>query len=107
MRTLYLSILFFILLLFSGNVFAAEVIQGKCIDYQAGKTILVEEYDTNFSTNKYGNPTEKEIEFDITNAEIGIAPQNGDIIRLAYVFQGDKKTALKIMNVTRQDLMKK
>lgn len=107
MRTLYISIFFSTLLLFSGNVFAAEVIQGKCIDYKAGEVIIVEEYDTNFSTSKYGNPTEKEIEFDITNAEIGITPQNGDIIRLAYVLQGDKKTALKVMNVTRQDLMKK
>ncbi len=107
MRTVYISIIFTALILFSTNVFAAEVVQGKCVNYATQQTITVEEYNTDFSTNKYGNPTGKETVFDIANAEIGITPQAGDIVRLAYVLRGDKKVALKVMNVTRQDLMKK
>ena len=89
--------------------FAAEVTQGKCLSYdQAAKVITVEEYDTNFDKeNKYGKPTGIVSEFDVSNAKIGIEPTADDILRIAYTVDGDAKKAIKVMNVSKQDLMKK
>lgn len=88
---------------------AAEVVQGKCLGYdQAAKTIVVEEYDINFSSDfKYGHPTGIQSTFNVTEAKIGIQPENGDILRIAYNVQGADKRALKVMNVSKQDLRKK
>lgn len=107
MRVLNTAIIFALFLFLPGAGFAAEVVQGKCLSFTAGQTLTVEEYDTNFTISKYGNPTGVESVFDITDAEIGISPEQGDIVRLAYELRQDKKVAFKVMNVTRQDLMKK
>ena len=94
-------------LLFAGYAVAAEVAQGKCIEYNAEtKIIKVQEYDTNFAQNKYGNPTSIESEFDVSTAKIGMLPEAGDILRISYVIEGNSKVALKIMNVSKQDLKK-
>lgn len=89
--------------------FAAEVAQGVCQTYDHdGKVITIEEYDTNFDAeHKYGTPTGIITEFEVTKAKIGIEPESGDILRFAYVLHGDKRQALKVMNVSKQDLMKK
>ena len=95
-------------LIFAANAFAAEVVQGECIEYNSEtKIIKVREYDTNFSQNKYGNPTSIESEFDVSRAKIGKTPEPGDILRIAYQIEGNNKVALKVMNVSKQDLMKK
>lgn len=95
-------------LIFAANVIAAEVVQGECIEYNTDtKIIKIKEYDTNFSQNKYGNPTSIESEFDISQAKIGIKPEAKDILRIAYQIDGNKKVAIKVMNVSKQDLMKK
>ena len=95
-------------LLFAMNAVASEVAQGKCIEYNTEtKIIKVQEYDTNFSQNKYGNPTSIVSEFDVSTAKIGRLPEPGDILRISYKIEGTGKTALKIMNVSKQDLMKK
>jgi hypothetical protein len=95
-------------LLFAANAFAAEVVQGECIEFNSEtKIIKVREYDTNFSQNKYGNPTSIESEFDVSKAKMGANPEIGDIVRIAYTIEGNIKMAIKVMDVTKQDLMKK
>jgi len=96
-------------LLMAGAAMAAEVIQGKCLEYdQSAKTITVEEYDINFDAeNPYGHATDIKSVVDVTSATIGIEPEPGDILRIAYNVQGDAKVALKVMNVSKQDLRKK
>ncbi|MEW5773625.1 MAG: hypothetical protein AB1916_08890 [Thermodesulfobacteriota bacterium] len=96
-------------MMLSAMAYAADVIQGKCLGYdQTAKTIVVEEYDINFSADfKYGHPTGIQSTFDVAEAKIGITPEPGDILRIAYNVQGADKQALKVMNVSKQDLRKK
>jgi hypothetical protein len=93
----------------AGPASAAEVSQGKCIQYdQAQGVITIEEFDTQFSAiDPYGRPTGVEAVFDVSKASIGITPEPGDILRLAFQVQGDRKVALRVMNVSKQDLRKK
>jgi hypothetical protein len=88
---------------------AASVAQGKCISYDQDKKILViEEYGTDFSKDKFGNPTGKQMVFNCADALVGVTPMPGDIIRIAYDEEkGKDKKAIRVMNVTKQDLMKK
>ncbi len=96
-------------LVFSVNAMASEVIQGECLAYDASTNIVkVKEFDTNFSKEfKYGRPTANESELDLSNAQIGMKPEPKDILRIAYKVDGSKKVGLKVMNVSKQDLMKK
>ena len=96
-------------LLFAGIGHAAEVSQGKCIEYdQTNHKIILEEYDTNITSEApYGNSTGIVSNLDVTKAAIGITPEPGDILRVAYKVDGNKKLALKVMNVSKQDIMKK
>ncbi len=98
-----------LLLMLGTGALAAEVVQGACVSYDADQHVLVvEEYDLNFSAeHKYGQPTGIESKFDTATAMVGIVPEPGDILRIAFVIEGDAKTALKVMNVSKQDLMKK
>lgn len=94
-----------------GNDLAAagEVSQGKCIQFdEANHQITIESYDIQFSkTFPYGQPTGDKEVFDVSKATIGIRPEPGDILRLAWVNQGNVKSALRVMNVSKQDLRKK
>jgi hypothetical protein len=99
-----------ILFVLSGAAsFAAEVSQGKCVAYDKAKNeITLQEYDTDFSkAAPYGKPTGTISKFDVTKAKIGIAPQPGDILRISYDTDGKTKKAIKVMNVSKQDLRKK
>jgi len=91
------------------NTFAAEVAQGKCLEYdQEKKELTIQEYNTEFSKEMpYGKPTVAVSKFDVSDAKIGIVPQPGDILRIAYKANGKAKKALKVMNVSKQDLRKK
>ena len=97
------------LLLLPALSFAAEVAQGICKSLDNDKKVLIiEEYDTDMDAeNKYGKPTGVISEFDIATAKIGITPESGDILRIAYVLEGENKKAIKVMNVSKQDIMKK
>jgi hypothetical protein len=88
---------------------AAEVSQGKCISYdKERKLIAIEEYDINFSKEfPYGRPTGTQSEYDVSTAQIGIIPEIGDILRLAYDVKGTSRVALRVMNVSKQDMRKK
>ncbi|MCK9240570.1 hypothetical protein [Desulfocurvus sp.] len=108
------------LALCAGAALAAEVAQGRCIEYDtAAKTITIEEYDTNFGkSHPYGVSTGMVSTYDVKDAKIGLTPEPGDILRIAYEIHGDKRAALtayydalgnkrvaiKVMNVTKQSL---
>lgn len=85
------------------------VIQGKCISFNRDNNMAtVEEFNTDFSPQyPYGQSTGKQVVFNISEAVIGITPVAGDIIRVAYQMKGSHRVALRIMNVSRQDIMKK
>lgn len=88
---------------------AAEVSQGKCVQFDTGsKQITIESYNIQFSKEfPYGQPTGEQEIFDVSSAIIGIPPEPGDILRLAWVSKDSTKSALRIMNVSKQDLRKK
>ncbi|MFH0959131.1 MAG: hypothetical protein V1897_10555 [Pseudomonadota bacterium] len=88
---------------------AAEVAQGKTVTNDTKtKLITIEEYGLKFTPeNKYGNPTGKTSVFDLSDALIGAEAVPGDIVRIAYKVVDGKNKAIRIMNVTKQDVMKK
>lgn len=90
------------------TVWAAEVSQGRCIQFDAGQGLMVvEEFDTNFTPeHRYGMATGIITTFDISRARIGIEPRPDDIVRTAYVMDGEKRIAVRVMNVTRQEGMR-
>ena len=90
-------------------VLAAEVSQGKCSAYDKdAKNITIEEYNINFSKqNPYGEPTGVMSTYSVSGALIGIPPEPGDILRIAYDVKGTERVAIKVMNVSKQDLRKK
>ena len=106
-RATILSVL--VLVLTAGSAWAGDVAQGRCVQMDTAATVLVvEEYDTNFTTeNPYGAATGIMSEFDVAQAKIGITPEPGDILRIVYTDQGGRMTAIKVMNVSKQDLRKK
>jgi len=91
------------------SALAGEVTQGRFVsDGQSPGTFTIEEYDTNFNTeHPYGMPTGIVSQYDVSKAKIGLKPVAGDILRIAYVEKGDAKHAVKVMNVSKQDLRKK
>lgn len=97
------------LMLMAGSASAADVSQGKCIQYDKQQGVItIEEFDIQFSAeNPYGRPTGIESVYNVSKALIGITPEQGDILRLAYTVKGDEKVALRVMNVSKQDLRKK
>lgn len=103
------AVLGLVLCLAGSPAAAAEVSQGKCLQFdENSRTITIEAYDIQFSKEfPYGHPTGATESFDVSNAAIGIRPEAGDILRLAWVSKGDQRSALKVMNVSKQDLRKK
>jgi hypothetical protein len=96
------------LLLLTPLANAAEVAQGKTLTNDLNsKLITIEEFDMNFSQSKYGNPTGKTLVFDLSEALIGKQAVPGDIVRIAYQVKDGKNKAIRIMNLTKQDIMKK
>ncbi|WP_022661479.1 hypothetical protein [Paucidesulfovibrio longus] len=93
---------------FATTALAGEVAQGRCVSIDA-QTLVIEEFDlVKTPENKnYGNPTGIESSFDLAAAKIGIPPEPGDILRIAYDVKGNAKHAIKVMNVSKQDLSKK
>ncbi|MBI5551384.1 MAG: hypothetical protein HY911_07735 [Desulfobacterales bacterium] len=93
----------------AGTAAAAEVSQGKCLQYdKERKLVTIEEYDINFTNeHPYGQPTGTQSEYNVATALIGIPPEAGDIIRLAYNVKDGTKVAIRLMNVSKQDLRKK
>jgi hypothetical protein len=110
MKTRSLSCLVILVLLMglASVSMGAEVSQGKCVHYTAGQSVTLEEYDLNISKESpYGEPTGAVVTFNVEKAIIGIPPEAGDVLRIAYDVKGTERVALKVMNVSKQDLRKK
>jgi hypothetical protein len=99
----------FLMLVALGQAHAAEVAQGKCLAFdEAAKTIKLDELGLETSKEApYGKPTGVQLDFDVSHAKIGIPPKPGDVLRISYVAEGGVKKAIRVMNVSKQDLMKK
>lgn len=94
----------------SSTALAADVAQGKVLSMDAATNILtIEEFDTHKSADHpYGRPTGVTSEYKIDKQTlIGIKPQVGDVVRIAFKTQGTERIAVRIMNVSKQDLRKK
>jgi hypothetical protein len=96
-------------LCYASLALGAEVAQGKCVKIETdGTLVTIEEYDIQFSKeHPYGRPTGKTSVYNISKAEIGVPAAVGDILRIAFVVKGNEKMAARVMNVSKQDLMKK
>jgi hypothetical protein len=95
-------------ILFAVATWAAEVAQGKCVGYRPSDgTIQIEEFDTHFTKDApYGKSKGMVSAFDSSKAKIGIRPEPGDVLRIVYILEGGSKKAIKVMNVSKQDLRK-
>ncbi len=72
----------------------APVVQGPVVSVdRAARTIAVQDES---------HPTEPPLTFDISKAEIGGEPKEGDIVRLAYRPTTAGNVALRVMNLTQQ-----
>ena len=89
--------------------YGAEVVQGKVLKIEKeGALVTIEEYDLNFSNqHPYGRPTGATSVYDISKATVGMPAQVGDVLRIAYEVKGKERMAVKVMNLSKQDLMKK
>ena len=108
-KFLLMALSFPLTLLFLDTAPAADVAQGKCIDFDTvGKRVTLEEYSPEISKeHPNGKLTGRVLIFDFADAKIGIPPERGDILRIAYTVEGGVKRAIKIMNISKQDLRKK
>ena len=81
-----LMVIGFVCCLIGSPAGASEVSQGKCIRFDASANLItIEAYDTQFSKQyPYGQPTGENEDFDVSEAAIGIHPEPGDILRLAW-----------------------
>jgi hypothetical protein len=80
----------------------SHVYQGVCVKYSATEQILELK-----NTQPQLNPIPGETAvFNLANAKVGLTPDPGDVIRVAYKAEGNSFLALKLMNVSKQDLRK-
>ena len=88
---------------------AAEVVQGKCVSIDTEKkTYTIEVYDTTKDKDHpYGRSTNKNIVMNYSKALVGKDPEVGNILRVAYKVEGTNNMAIRVMNVTKQDIMRK
>ena len=88
---------------------AAEVVQGKCVAIDVEKkTYTIEIYDTaRDKGHPYGRSTNKNIVMNYSKAQVGKDPEVGNILRVAYKVEGTDNMAIRVMNVTKQDIMRK
>jgi hypothetical protein len=92
-----------------GSAFAADISQGKVLSYDKEKQIItIDEYDLDFTPeHKYGKSTGKKAAFNMSKALVGALPSDGDIVRIAYKKEGEQNMVIRLMNLSKQDLMKK
>lgn len=80
-------------LLLSGCFVAPEVYQGTVVSYDGGANTVVVRDE---------RPPHGESSFVLTGSEVGADLQPGDEVRLAYVKEGERMRAVRVMNLTRQ-----
>ncbi len=107
MKNILLVFLFF--MLNTGFLQAAEVVQGQCVEYDGHnkqlKIMVLKSADTR--KNMYeGSPSNVRV-FNTAQAMMSKEPDDGDILRISYYIRDGEKVALKIMNITKQNSLKK
>jgi hypothetical protein len=72
---------------------APEVFQGQVVSFDAGTQVVVVRDE---------RPPHAEMSFVVAGGELGADLQPGDQVRLAFVTEGDRARAVRVMNLTRQ-----
>jgi len=81
----------------------SRVFQGKCVSLSPdGKTMVLANEQPKLNPIKTPMAT-----FELAQAKVGLPPEKGNIIRVAYLQKGERMLALKVMNVSKQDLKRK
>ncbi len=81
----------------------SKVYEGVCLSVgPGGKTITLANSQPKLNPLKGESAT-----FDLSGAKVGLPPEKGNLIRLAFFQEGKGLKAIKVMNVTKQDLRKK
>jgi len=84
------------------------VAQGKCVKIEKdGALVTIEEYDTQFSKSILTDARRADLSLRFFQGGSGVPAAVGDILRIAFKVKGNERTAVKVMNVSKQDLMKK
>ena len=104
MKRLFIPVLVVLVMsaLSCSNESKSHVYQGKCLRFSAADKIL-ELKNTEPELNPI--PGDSAV-FNLAEAKVGLSPAPGDVIRVAYKVQGNSFLALKLMNVSKQDLRK-
>lgn len=109
-KILYYAVTLALGLFLAGSAIAEQVVvQGKCVSFDQSKNLLtVDEYNLTVTKEyPYGTPTGKQVTINTADALIGIQPAPGDVVRVAYDVVGKDNKALRVMNISKQDLRKK
>lgn len=81
----------------------SKVYQGQVVSLgEQGKTIVLANSQPKLNPVKGDTAT-----FDLSQARVGLPPEVGNTMRIAYLKKGDRLMAIKVMNVSKQDLRKK
>jgi len=86
------------LLLALGGCTQPKVVQGTVVNHDPKANVLVVRDEL---------PPNRELSFAIDEAEIGATPEPGDVVRIAYQEEGASLRASRVMNVTRQEELRK
>lgn len=109
-KILYYALTLALGLFLVGPAMAGQVVvQGKCVSFDQTKNLLtVDEFNLTVTKEyPYGSPTGKQVTVNTADALMGIPPAPGDVVRIAYEEKDKEKKALRVMNVSKQDLRKK
>lgn len=77
----------------------APVVQGQVVSVDKASHLMTVTDET--------NPSAPPLLIDIGTAEIGAQPEVGDQVRLVYRTVGEKKIALRVMDLTQQEKREK
>jgi hypothetical protein len=86
------------LLLALGGCTQPKVAQGTVVNHDPRANVLIVRDEL---------PPNHELSFAIGEAEIGATPEVGDVVRIAYLEEGASLRALRVMNVTRQQELRR
>ena len=97
MRRLWIAVAALLIFVVAGCE-SPQVVQGTVVSYEANtKQVVI----------KNEKPPNQEMTFSLEGAEIGAEPAPGDLVRVAYTEQGGQKKAGRLMNLAKQDELKK
>ncbi len=104
-KIVFLGIMLLALALTAGCLNKADeskVYQGTCLSVEKGHILVLANSQPKLNPLK----GDKAI-FDISKAKVGLAPEVGNTIRVAFFEGKGTNLAIKVMNVTKQDLRRK